>query len=648
MMRRTYELLIFNSRIVKLRIFSVLIGLMIFGFTVSNVFAEDLYTFQIDEHNIITNSPDIHTIDVDWDSEHLPELSVNFTKPYTGQFQIQIPKNMPRTMNLDFETTLMMDVSSLSGTEQEKDWNEHITEKDFKMIDDRISETESLCYYVITVELSNADYFKIVTGYVASGRWEPVTIHNEECDKVYDQESSIEKRSIFPLSKPGFNESLSPLKQFKSGIPSDKIQCKEGLVQVFKKSNGYPACVKPETVSELKKREWAKFQFSFCGADGFDSKGNLNKNNSTHIWDENHCEWIKNTIPKNNQIKYSDTVIENSPYNNELIIFQKDDSALLQYDKTKQVIDETFLSKTAGEWQKASWDALMQEHEKYLPENRFFDHLGLFLIKNEFQNVMNELGIVNAEDDFEVKSGMSLTSLPPHNSYYSIIKATDGNYYRLQGGTHANEVNVSKVSALLFFDTSVDFKMEDLVSQNQLFTILPESNSNKPEIEPFNLIIHTNNSKVEFYNNTPEIIRIQDSGTGTVGEEHLLDWVGPTILPYTTASMTFDEPGNFDFNARFAPNLENPLWWSTHTSGTIIVMSDDMSSVSREEKNKMAQSLLFDLGLPVVGAGTGNADNVLSVQLDPSVVDVIPNATQYYKERIEQIFPFEVVLDMGY
>ena len=62
-------------------------------------------------------------------------------------------------------------------------------------------------------------------------------------------------------------------------------------------------------------------------------------------------------------------------------------------------------------------------------------------------------------------------------------------------------------------------------------------------------------------------------------------------------------------------------------------------------KNKMAQSFLFDLGLPVVGAGTGNIDNMLRVQLDPSV-NVIPNTTQYYKERIEQIFPFEIVLDM--
>ena len=377
----------------------------------------------------------------------------------------------------------------------------------------------------------------------------------------------------------GILHGISPLKQTKKGIPSDLVHCYDDLLKI-PKHDGSAACVTPQTAQKLDERKWTQstkdkitVSFSFCGADGHDSHGNLNKSNSTHTWNENHCEWTKN-----DPSKYSETITDNNPYNNELIIFQKDNFGSLQYDKTQQVIDETFLSKTAGEWQKVSWDVLMDEHEKYLPEHKFFDHLGSFLIKNEFQNIMNELGIVNADDDFVVKGGMSLTSLPPHNSYYSIIKATDGNYYRLQGGTHANEVSVSKVSALLFFDTSVDFKMEDLVSENQLFTILPENN-NKPEIDPSNLIIHTNNSKVEFYNNTPEIIRIQDSGTGRVGEEHLLDWVGPTILPYTTASMTFDEPGNFDFNVRFAPNLENPLWWSTHTSGTIIVMSEPLKLV---------------------------------------------------------------------
>jgi len=169
--------------------------LILFFFSMSAIpliYAEESNIFEIGGYNIITNNPNVSAIDFDWDSEYLPELSVNFTEQYTGQFQIQIPKNMPRTMNLDFETSLMMDVSSLSNEDHEKDWNEHITEKDFKIIDDRINETESLCYYIITVELSEVDYFKIGTYSVASGRWEPVTIENDSCDELYDGLSKSE------------------------------------------------------------------------------------------------------------------------------------------------------------------------------------------------------------------------------------------------------------------------------------------------------------------------------------------------------------------------------------------------------------------------------------------------------------------------
>lgn len=169
------------------------------------IYAEESNTFEIDGYNIITNSPNISAIDIDWDSEYLPEFSVNFTEPYTGQFQIQIPKNMPRTMNLDFETTLMMDVRSLSGVDQEKDWNKHIIEKDFKMIDDRVSETESLCYYIITVELSEIDYFKIVTGSVASGRWEPITIENDSCNDLYD-ELTMESKLVPEQDRPVYED----------------------------------------------------------------------------------------------------------------------------------------------------------------------------------------------------------------------------------------------------------------------------------------------------------------------------------------------------------------------------------------------------------------------------------------------------------
>jgi hypothetical protein len=48
---------------------------------------------------------------------------------------------------------------------------------------------------------------------------------------------------------------LSPLKQFKSGIPFDKIQCKESLFPV-KKYDGSPACVKPDTATKLIQLAW--------------------------------------------------------------------------------------------------------------------------------------------------------------------------------------------------------------------------------------------------------------------------------------------------------------------------------------------------------------------------------------------------------
>lgn len=59
---------------------------------------------------------------------------------------------------------------------------------------------------------------------------------------------------IFP---PGFKVISPPLKQLKSGIPLDVIQCKENLMLVLKSSNGSPACVKPETKQKLIERGWA-------------------------------------------------------------------------------------------------------------------------------------------------------------------------------------------------------------------------------------------------------------------------------------------------------------------------------------------------------------------------------------------------------
>lgn len=53
------------------------------------------------------------------------------------------------------------------------------------------------------------------------------------------------------------HEGLSPLKQFKSGVPIEKITCNSSLVLV-QKNNGSPACIKPEHSEKLAMRGWIK------------------------------------------------------------------------------------------------------------------------------------------------------------------------------------------------------------------------------------------------------------------------------------------------------------------------------------------------------------------------------------------------------
>ena len=54
-------------------------------------------------------------------------------------------------------------------------------------------------------------------------------------------------KTVYPI--------LSPLRQFKSGVPVDEIQCKDNFV-LLQKHNGSPACVKPSSVIDLIKRNW--------------------------------------------------------------------------------------------------------------------------------------------------------------------------------------------------------------------------------------------------------------------------------------------------------------------------------------------------------------------------------------------------------
>ncbi len=82
---------------------------------------------------------------------------------------------------------------------------------------------------------------------------------------------------------------LSPLKQIKSGVSVDEIQCKESLV-LLTKHDGSPACVKPETKEKLIERGWMQ-EVRCNGCDGVKTLDNykINCDSQTNPYQEYEC-----------------------------------------------------------------------------------------------------------------------------------------------------------------------------------------------------------------------------------------------------------------------------------------------------------------------------------------------------------------------
>ncbi len=80
-----------------------------------------------------------------------------------------------------------------------------------------------------------------------------VTVTFEKPSKYFPTTVNKEFRVVESLDR-NSNE-LTPLKQFKSGVLIDGINCRESFI-LIPKHDGSPACVKPETISKLIERGW--------------------------------------------------------------------------------------------------------------------------------------------------------------------------------------------------------------------------------------------------------------------------------------------------------------------------------------------------------------------------------------------------------
>ncbi len=103
---------------------------------------------------------------------------------------------------------------------------------------------------------TNQPFFEDIVDVKPDGTFSYVTNFSAKNAKTGSYSFSIDAGSSSTGSS--FEYIAYPLKQFKSGISVDQIQCKEGFAVAIKKTNGNPNCVKHETLEKLRERGWAE------------------------------------------------------------------------------------------------------------------------------------------------------------------------------------------------------------------------------------------------------------------------------------------------------------------------------------------------------------------------------------------------------
>ena len=369
--------------------------------------------------------------------------------------------------------------------------------------------------------------------------------------------------------------------------------------------------------------------------------------NSTHTFDNNKCEWDETFSWEKQYPESSSAKLEVGhkiypAFANGVTEIINPKHGQLKYYATLQVIDDEYLGNTVEEWQHASGYDLDLQHET-IPDHKFYGNLGHLLMKNEMTYQMQMLGIVNADGDFTVLQGSSLQSNPPHIGYSSVIHATDGNYYWLQGGTHANHVNYYKTTQLQYPDES---KFPNIESVS---TMLPderiprisitEVGGNDLNAEPYHIIL-SQPGDVEFYNDTPEKLTVYLNKEGV--DEFSFD----TSQNISTRSNSgtaypFDGPGVYSFHAE-VPKIIDGKQYELNTGGAITILSDDMDDLPQAVQIEIAMMLLSSSELPISGMGQQGTDNIISISLNHSIGQLLPESESYYVKAAQHLMPFDI------
>ena len=311
----------------------------------------------------------------------------------------------------------------------------------------------------------------------------------------------------------------------------------------------------------------------------------------------------------------------------------------LTYHKTTKIIDDTYLGKDVNQWQNSGDLELESFHSQYGGE--FYSNLGTLLIKNEMQYQMNSLGIVNAEDDFEVTGGWALASLSPHLGFSTIIYATDGHYYWLQGGTNSNRVSYYKTTQLQYPDETKYPKIDSIASKG-LPRVSVTEDDNDLIVSP-NYVVLAEPGEAEFFNHATEELTVH------LYQEGIPYDILSELSTRSNSGMTipFGSPGVYSFNAKVPKNTDGKQY-VLNTSGAIVVLSEDMGDLPMPVKMEISTMLLTASELPIVSTNRDDGDNVLYIGLDPTIDAFLPESRQYYLDAAQSLIPFDIRIALDY
>ena len=148
--------------------------------------------------------------------------------------------------------------------------------------------------------------------------------------------------------------------------------------------------------------------------------------------------------------------------------------------------------------------------------------------------------------------------------------------------------------------------------------------------------------EVEFFNETPGKLTVYIDKDG-VSEFSFLTSQQIPVRSNSGSTWPLTESGSYSWYGE-VPTMIDGREYDLNTGGGILVLSDDMSNLSKEEQMETAKMILMTSGLPIVGMGQRGTEDTLYISLDNAINELLPESRQYYLQRAQQIIPFDITI----